>query len=359
MDELPAALRVPSPFPFVGRSARAGEAAPAATGGRGRGAPGGPPRGSAGSGKSRLVREFAARGRRGGGAGAVRRLRRGRALPIRTVRRRRSSASCAGSTRRAASGARPVTAASSRGCCRAWTSCWASCRRRSRADPDTERHRLHTAVTDLLGLGQPAAPGRAGDRGRPLGGRADAAAPASPGPGAWAEARAAVRHLPRHRGGGTRGALADARRPAPRRRRRAAQPGRASQTEEIGEFVSARVAVAPAPTCPSRPVDLRPHRRQCVPGVRAVAGADGDEGDRGGRRASCGWPARWPTSGPPRACARSSDGRLAEARADDHRAARARRHRRRRSSTSRSSREARGSASASSSRRSTRRSGAA
>ncbi len=48
------------------------------------------------------------------------------------------------------------------------------------ADPDTERHRLHTAVADLLGGDQQATAGAARARGRTLGGRPDAAAAASP-----------------------------------------------------------------------------------------------------------------------------------------------------------------------------------
>ena len=46
------------------------------------------------------------------------------------------------------------------------------------ADPDTERHRLHTAVTDLLAERQSRQAAAARARGRPLGGRSDAAPPA-------------------------------------------------------------------------------------------------------------------------------------------------------------------------------------
>ena len=46
------------------------------------------------------------------------------------------------------------------------------------ADPDTERHRLHTAVADLLAGDHAQSPGAAGAGGRPLGRRSDPAPPA-------------------------------------------------------------------------------------------------------------------------------------------------------------------------------------
>ena len=93
------------------------------------------------------------------------------------------------------------------------------------ADPDTERHRLHTAVTDLL----------AGVSSRPVllviedghwADALDAAAPAPPGAGRRPGAGAAARHLPRHRGRPAAGALGHSRRPAPLRRRGPAAAGR-------------------------------------------------------------------------------------------------------------------------------------
>ena len=105
------------------------------------------------------------------------------------------------------------------------------------ADPDTERHRLHTAVADLL----------AGvSRARPVllvledGHWADAptlAAPAPPRARGRRRAAAAARHLPRHRGRRPGRAVGDARRPAPLRRRRAAAARRACPASEVTEFV--------------------------------------------------------------------------------------------------------------------------
>ena len=102
--------------------------------------------GEAGSGKSRLVREFAARRRRGRRARPLRRLRRGRARALRRVRR---------GARRARPRHRPGRVAPRSARPASWRG-WCPPRgpdgepAARRADPDTDRHRLHTAVTDLL-----------------------------------------------------------------------------------------------------------------------------------------------------------------------------------------------------------------
>ena len=89
------------------------------------------------------------------------------------------------------------------------------------ADPDTERHRLHTAVADLLANVSREQADAARARGRALGRRPDAAAAAAPGALGLERPPAAPRDLPRHRGRRAGRALGDARRPAPLRRRRA------------------------------------------------------------------------------------------------------------------------------------------
>ena len=141
----------------------------------------------------------------------VRAVRRG-ARPARAAHRRRTSCG-----RRSA-----PAAASSRACCPTCRPGSASCRLRSTADPDTERHRLHTAVTDLLAGISGRRPvllvledGHWADAPTLLLLRHLARAPGS-------ARAAAARHLPRHRGRRARGALGDARRPAPLRRRRPA-----------------------------------------------------------------------------------------------------------------------------------------
>ncbi len=112
----------------------------------------------------------AADGRR---ARPLRRLRRRRAHAVRAVRRGARPARAritdpaelrAGARRRRRRADPPAARPARRGS--------ATCRPPVEADPDTERHRLHTAVADLL-AGVSATPaGAAGDRGRALGGRA-------------------------------------------------------------------------------------------------------------------------------------------------------------------------------------------
>ena len=130
-----------------------------------------------------------------------------------------------------------------------------------RADPDTERHRLHTAVTDLLE--------RVGQR-RPVvlviedGHWADAPTLLllrHLAQTAWAGRVLAVRHLPRHRGRGSAGARADARgSPALRRRRAHASGG---SLRPGGERVRTARHRGPRQrrTAGDRPGDLRSHRR--------------------------------------------------------------------------------------------------
>ena len=147
MHGLPGALGVASTFPFVGRTAeleRLRTLLPRAEGESGRVVLLG---GEAGSGKSRLVREFAAARRRTARSSSTAPATPCSARP--TARSpRRSTSSSARSARRAAR-ALGAPAASSRGS--SPTSARAPAgRARADADPDTQRHRLHTAVADLL-----------------------------------------------------------------------------------------------------------------------------------------------------------------------------------------------------------------
>ena len=145
-----------------------------------------------------------------------------------------------------------------------------------KADPDTERHRLHTAVTDLLAGHQPAPARTARDRGRALGRRPDAASPSSPRARGRERAPAAARHVPRHRGRPAGHALRNARRPAPIRRRRAAAAGRAFRAKKSRSSSAAPPEAGRRRRARARAGDRRPHRRQRVPRLRAVARARRD-----------------------------------------------------------------------------------
>ena len=144
----PRLARLTSTFPFVGRSAeleRLRALMPRADGEGGASCCWAASRARARAGSCASSPPRPARRR----ARALRRLRRGRAHALRPVRRGARPAGPRRSTPdelRAALGAR---AASSRACCPIWRA-----RRRARAagqaDPDTERHRLHTAVATLL-----------------------------------------------------------------------------------------------------------------------------------------------------------------------------------------------------------------
>ena len=234
--------------------------------------------GEPGSGKSRLVREFAAEAAEDGtlvlyGAcdaevrtpyGAVRR-------GARAGRPRRSSPRPA---RRAGAGAaeltrllpelgsrvgdlrrrpRPTRTPSATGCTRPWPTCSPA---------------------------SPAAAGAARARGRPLGGRPHAPAAASPrarrrGP------RPAARHLPGHRG-------RDAAPCCPRRWRTSAATTSSGWAVRALRRGGGRVRPArrrsDGPSCRARDGDPRAHRRQRVPRLRALAGADRERGGRGRRR---------------------------------------------------------------------------
>ena len=150
------------------------------------------------------------------------------------------------------------------------------------ADPDTERHRLHTAVAELLAGVTAAAAGAARARGRALGRRSHAAAPASP------RARgqrpcAAARHLPRHRGGHAARGVGAAGRPAPLRRR-PAERGRALRRRggRVRPAHGRGRAGHRARRAGQR--DPRPDRRQRLPGLRALARARRDRRGGAGRR---------------------------------------------------------------------------
>ena len=127
--------------------------------------------GEPGSGKSRLVRELAHDVAEEGATRPLRRLRRGRRVAVRAVRealehlvRRRGPGDAPATPRRR-------SAASSRGCCPSLADRVGGSPGPRAADADTERHRLHTAVTDLLVGDQLRGAGAARARGPPLGGR--------------------------------------------------------------------------------------------------------------------------------------------------------------------------------------------
>ena len=102
-------------------------------------------------------------------------------------------------------------------------------------------------------------------------------------------------------------ALGDARRPAPLRRRRPAAARRPLRTTRSTEFVRRAAGGDAGAGLPELAAgDRRPHRRQRVPRLRAVARAGRDAASSRSSTARSGSPGRWPSSAPPRACARSS-----------------------------------------------------
>ena len=95
---------------------------------------------------------------------------------------------------------------------------------------------------------------------------------------------AAARHLPRHRGRRARGALRDARRPAPLRRRRPAAASAGSRATRWPSSSAAPPAATSARAARAGGGDPRPHRRQRVPRLRALARARRDRRRRARRR---------------------------------------------------------------------------
>ncbi len=198
MSDLPGPLRLTSTFPFVGRSAELETLRalmPLAEGeGRRVVLLGGEP----GSGKSRLVREFAAEAA-GDGAlvlyGACDAVVRTPYGPF--VEALDQLARVVDPAElRAALGA---AAASSRACSPTCRPGSATCRRRSRPTrTPSATGCTRRSPTCSPGLSAPAGAARA--RGRPLGRRPDAPAPAPPRARRRQRARAPARHLPRHRG---------------------------------------------------------------------------------------------------------------------------------------------------------------
>ena len=275
MHDLPGSLRLTSTFPFVGRSAELETLRalmPMAEGeGRRVVLLGGEP----GSGKSRLVREFAARGGRRRRARPLRRLRRGGAHAVRAVRRGARPPGARHRSGRAARGARH------RGR-RAHAAAPRSAAPRRRAAAAGQGRPGHRAPPAAHGRDRPARrrqppAGAARARGRALGRRADAAAPAPPRAG-----RAATRACccsPR----------SATPRPTSRRRSRRRSPTCAAPTtssacgsaglsgEEVSEFVRRAAGGRPRRRpAGARAGDQRPHRRQRVPRLRAVARAGRD-----------------------------------------------------------------------------------
>ena len=195
--------------------------------------------GEPGSGKSRLVREFAARG----GAATARSSSTARATPSCA---RRTGPFVEALERLARPSTRPScgprsapAAASSPACSPISPSGSASLPPPVRADPDTERHRLHTAVTDLLDRCHARAPALLVLEDGHWADALDAAAPPPPGARRRRRARAPARHLPRHRGGRAGGAR-------PRRSPTSAGPttssgcgSRGLSGDEVAEFVGA------------------------------------------------------------------------------------------------------------------------
>ena len=199
MSELPGPLRLTSTFPFVGRSAELEGLRALMPSGEEAGGRvvllGGEP----GSGKSRLVREFAAEAAARRRARALRLVRRGGAHPLRGRSSRRWT-SWPGPPSPTSCGRRWVAAGvTSPGSCRTSALRVGELPPAAEADPDTERHRLHTAVVDLLAGITRQSPGAARARGRPLGRRSDPAPPA-PARAGRERADAGARHVPGHRG---------------------------------------------------------------------------------------------------------------------------------------------------------------
>ena len=281
--------------------------------------------GEPGSGKSRLVRELAGELADGGSDRPVRRLRRGRRIPVRAVRhgprgarpRRRRGAGRPRRARRVEGrprAARPRPRPPARST------------RRASSDADAERLRLHTAVTELLVAVSDEAPGAARARGPPLGRRLDAPSRPPPRPVGRGGAHAGRGDVPGQRGGRGRRALRRARGRVPHGRRGPDPARRPRGRRALGVHPPGRRSRADGGAHRRRP---RPHRRQRLPRDRALARA----GRRGSRRDRAVRGAARATRVGARDARNRSRGRQPAAPAalrTCHRAARARRGRRRR-----------------------------
>ena len=200
MAKLPGPLRLTPSFPFAGRSRELATLRTLIPRAEGEGLRFALIGGEAGSGKSRLVREFAHEAAAAGALvlyGACDSVVRRPYGPFVEAIEQLVRSIDEGTLRRRARSSR---ARSSRGCCRTWPSASVSCRLRSRPIPTPSATVCTARSRDLLAAaGRRGAAGRR-DRGWPLGRHADAAAPAPPGPRRRRGARAGGHHVPRHRG---------------------------------------------------------------------------------------------------------------------------------------------------------------
>ena len=283
MHELPGALGVASTFPFVGRAhelERLRALLPRADGEGRRVVLLG---GEAGSGKSRLVREFAAEAAREGVARPLRRLRRGRAHALRRRSSRRSTSSRARSSPTSCGAALGPAAASSRGCSPTSPRVSAGSRRR----PTPTRTPSATACTRRSPTCSPASAD---------GGRCCSCSRTRTGPTRRRSPSCATWPAPaRARGCSCSPPSATPRptcpTPSPRRSPTCAAPRTSCgcalaglSGDEVAEFVRRAGGAEPARTPRARGGDPRADRRQRVPRLRALARAGRDRGGRARRR---------------------------------------------------------------------------
>ena len=283
--------------------------------------------GEPGSGKSRLVREFAAEASAEGVLvlyGACDAVVRTPYGPFVEALDRLARVDRARGAARARSA---PAAASSPGCsptCRPGSALCRPGRGRSRTPSATASTRRSPICSP--GVSRRTA-GAAGDRGRALGGRPDAAAPPPP--------RARRRQRP-HAGVATfRDTEAELPPSSPRRSPTCADPttssgcGSAGLSRRGGDGVRAPRGRADPGAGPAELAqdDQRPHRGQPVPRLRAVAGAGRDQGRRGGRRRDPAHPAAG-RARHPRERSRGGQPAPRPSGARGRRPARARRHRR-------------------------------
>ena len=146
------------------------------------------------------------------------------------------------------------------------------------------------------------APARAArPRGRALGRPPDPPSAPAPRPGRRRRPPAGRRDVPRHRGRRPAGARRRARRPAPERGGRPDAARRPLDRRRRGVRTPGGWGSPREPARAGR-VDVRAHGRERVPAHRGVAGAGGD---RAPRRQAPTWPGRWRRSTRPTACATS------------------------------------------------------